>query len=147
MYMAEQRWEILRQIDLQKMPILPKENHLFRWSSFYLGGNVNKQNCCIWGTENPHAPKTNHCLVQILVHRPNWAIFLLKWARRGRYSQWHHYRAMLNEFLFTKIEEDLVSTGQRCVPHTRSYTRCFAPCFWRKNHLFRWSSFWSWRVL
>ena len=25
----------------------------------------------------------------------------------------------------------LVSTGRRYVPHSRSYTRCFAPCFWR----------------
>ena len=31
MYTFEQRWEILRQIDLQKMPILAKKNHLFIW--------------------------------------------------------------------------------------------------------------------
>ena len=37
---------------------------------FDLGGYVNKQNCGIWGTENPHAyieKTTSHCLVQILV--------------------------------------------------------------------------------
>ena len=45
---------------------------------FDLGGYVNKQNCRIWGTENPHAYiekpmhlKTSHCLVQILVQRHN----------------------------------------------------------------------------
>ena len=41
-------------------------------------------------------------------------------------------RAMLNEFLFTKIEEkDIanISTGRRYVPHSWSYTWCFAPCF------------------
>ena len=31
---------------------------------------------------------TSHCLVRILVQRHNWAIFLRKWARRVRYSQW-----------------------------------------------------------
>ena len=41
---------------------------------FDLGGYVSKQNCRTWGTENPHAPKTSHCLVRILVD--NWAILL-----------------------------------------------------------------------
>ena len=36
-------------------------------AQFDLGGNANKQNCRIWGTENPHAPKTSHYLVRILV--------------------------------------------------------------------------------
>ena len=40
-------------IDLQKMPILPKKNHLFRWSSFWSWRIWNKQNCRIWRTENP----------------------------------------------------------------------------------------------
>ena len=29
------------------------------------------------------APKTNNCLVRILVQRHNWAIFLKKWARKN----------------------------------------------------------------
>ena len=52
-------------------------------AQFDLGGYVNKQNCRIWGTENPHAyiekptyPK--RILVRILVQRHNWAIFLGK---------------------------------------------------------------------
>ena len=48
---------------------------------------VNKQNCRIWGTEND-ALKTSLCLVRILVQRHTWAIFIRKWAKRGRYSQW-----------------------------------------------------------
>ena len=47
-YTLEQRWEILREIDLQKI-IFSDEAH------FDLGGYVSKQNCRIWGTENPHA--------------------------------------------------------------------------------------------
>ena len=74
---------------------------------FDLGVYVNKQNCLIWYTENPHsyitgAPKTSHCLA-----RKNWI---------GGYCQ------------------HLVSTGRRYVPHSRSYTRCFAPCFSRSQY-------------
>ena len=42
-------------IDLQKLPIWEKKNFLFRWTHLDLGGYLNKQNCRIWGTENPHA--------------------------------------------------------------------------------------------
>ena len=39
------------------------------------------------------------------------------------------YLTMLNEFLLTKIEgEDIVNT-RRYVPHSQSFTLCFAPCF------------------
>ena len=55
-YTLEQHWEILRQINLQKMPILAKKKIIFSDEAhFDLGGYVNKQNCRIWGTENPHA--------------------------------------------------------------------------------------------
>ena len=73
----------------KKKLIFSDEDHLD------LGGYVNKQNCHIWGTDNQHAYiekptqlKTSHCLVRILIQKNNWAIFLRKWARRGRYSQW-----------------------------------------------------------
>ena len=43
-------------IDLQKMPILAKKKIIFsNEAHFDLGGYVNKLNCRIWGTENPHA--------------------------------------------------------------------------------------------
>ena len=54
-YTLEQRWEILQQIDLQKMPILAKEIIFSDEAHFDLGEYVNKQNCRIWGAENPHA--------------------------------------------------------------------------------------------
>ena len=54
-YTLEQRWEILRQIDLEKMPILAKKI-IFSYEAYFdLGGYMNKQNCRIWDTENPHA--------------------------------------------------------------------------------------------
>ena len=77
-------------IDIQKMPILAKiKNYLFRWSSCkackqaklsHLGHR--KSAGIHWKAD---APKTNHCLVQ---RHHNWAIFLRKLARKGRYSQW-----------------------------------------------------------
>ena len=75
-------------IDLQKMPILAKKNHLFKWSSFWSWWvckqvklpqvRHSKPARIHWKAD---APKTSHCLVQILVQRNNWAIFLRKWAR------------------------------------------------------------------
>ena len=49
-YTPEQRWEILQQIDLQKMPILEKKIIFSYATHFDLGGYVNKQNCRIWRT-------------------------------------------------------------------------------------------------
>ena len=94
-------------IDLQKMPILAKKIIFSYEAHFHLDG-VNKQNYRNWGTENQHA----YIEKPILVQRHNWAIFLLVHKTlRGEY--WQH----------------LVSIGRRHVPHSRSYTRCFAPWF------------------
>ena len=44
MYTLEQHWEVLRQIDLQKMPILPKKKIIFSDEAhFDLGGYVNNK--------------------------------------------------------------------------------------------------------
>ena len=65
-----------------------KKNILFSDEAHYdLGGYVNKQNCNIWGTENPHVyiEKPKHpkrILVRILVQRHNWAIFLRKMSKQ-----------------------------------------------------------------
>ena len=53
-YTLEKRWEILRQIDLQKLPILAKKIIFSDEAHFDLGGYVKKQNCYIWGIENLH---------------------------------------------------------------------------------------------
>ena len=113
---------------------------------FDLGGYVNKQDCCIWGTENPHAyiekpkhPKWITVCFRILVQRHNWAIFLRKWARRGLYSQWRSLSGHVEQIFVHKnwrrgYWQDLVSTLRRYVPYSLSYTRCFAPCFWRSHY-------------
>ena len=107
---------------------------------FDFGGYVNKQNCRIWGTENLHAyidadaPITEHCLGRILVQRHNWAIFLRKWARRGRYRQWrslsgHVERIFIHQKWRGGYWHHLASTGRSYVPHSRSYIRCLRPVF------------------
>ena len=78
-----------------------------------------------------YASKTSHCLVLSLVQRHNWAIFLRKWARRGRYSRW------CNELLFTKIEEEdagniwFQQDGATCPTGEATLD---APCFWISHY-------------
>ena len=125
-YTLEQRWEILPHYF---------ENHgkkiIFSDEAYFkLSGYVNKQNCHIWDTENPQAPKTSHCLVPISrgIIRP---IFFENEQAEAVTVNGDRYRAMLNECCSHRGEywQHLVSTGRRYVTHSRSYTRCFAPCF------------------
>ena len=100
-------------IDLQKMPISAKKISLSAEDRFDLGGYVNKQNCCIWNTENPHA----------YIEKPTQPKRVTVWCgfwSRGIIGPFFfeneqgeevtvnevRYRAMMNEFLFTKIEEE-----------------------------------------
>lgn len=93
--------------DFAKKIIFSDEAH------FDLGGYVNKQNCRIWGTENPHA------YIEKPTHPKRVTVWCGFWSRGiiGPFFfeneqgvavtvNGDRYRAMLNEFLFTKIEED-----------------------------------------
>ena len=57
-FTLEQRWEVgLLDRLTEDDDFGKKKNILFRWiddAHFELGEYVNKQNCGIWGTENPH---------------------------------------------------------------------------------------------
>ena len=65
------------------------------------------------------APKTSHNLVLILIQRHNWAIFLRKWARRGRYSQWRslsgHVERIFHKNWRGGYWQHLVSTAEATV--------------------------------
>ena len=108
---------------------------------FDLGGYVNKQNCRI---ENPHAyiekpthPKTSHCLVRIFQSRGIIGTFIFETEQGEAVTvNRDRYRSMLNEFLFTKIEEKDIGNiwfqqdGATC--HTAEathYVLCFATSF------------------
>ena len=80
---------------------------------FDLGGYINQQNCRIWGTENPHA------YIEMPTHPKRFTVWCGFWSR-GIIEQYFfandqgeavtvngdRYRAILNEFLFTKIEDE-----------------------------------------
>ena len=91
-------------VDLQNMPILAKKI-IFPESSFDLGVCVKKQNCCIWGTENPYAYIENQ------THPKRVTVWCRFWFRYiiGPFVFENeqgvavtvnddHYLAMLNEF-------------------------------------------------
>ena len=93
----------------QKKSIFSVEAH------FVLGRYVNKQNCSIWGTENPHAyiVKPTHPK-RVTVWCEFWSrsiieqFFFKNEQGEAVTVNGDHYRVMLNEFLFTKTEmEDI----------------------------------------
>ena len=95
------------------MPILAKNIIFLDEAHFDLGGYVNKQNRRIWGTENQHAYIEKPMLPKRLTV---WCGF---WSRgiigpfffenkqgEAITVNGDRYQAMLNEFLFAKIEEE-----------------------------------------
>lgn len=80
---------------------------------FHLGGYVNKQNCRIWGTENPHV------VVEKPIHPQRVTVWCGFWSggiigpfffenEEGASVtvNGEHYRAMLSDFFFEQIEEE-----------------------------------------
>ena len=104
-------------IDLQKMPVLTKKTIFSDDAFFDLGGYVNKQNCCIWGTEIPHA------YIERSMHPKRVTVCCGFWPRgiirpfffeneqaEAITVNGDRYWAMLNEFLFIKIKEKILAT-------------------------------------
>ena len=84
-------------IDLQKMSFLAKKIIYSDEAHFEVGEYINKQNSRIWGVENPHA----------YIEKPTHPKRVTLWCGfgYGGIIRIFCYRAMLNEFLFTKVEE------------------------------------------
>ena len=106
-------------------------NHLFRWRSFWYW-RICKQ-AKLWHLRHrkperiywkADAPKTSHCLVRILVH---FSTKMSK-ARQCRSLSGHVEKIFVYKNWRGGYWKHLVSTGQRFGSHSRSYTRCFAPC-------------------
>ena len=108
---------------------------------FDLGSYVNMQNCRIWDTENPHA----------YIEKPTHPKRVTVWCgfmSRGIIGPFFFeneqgeaitvnddcHQAMLNEFLFTKIEEEDVLNIWFQQDGAKCHTRCFVPCFWRSHY-------------
>ena len=101
-------------IDLQKITLLAKKKNIIfsNAAHFDLRGYVNKQNCLIWGIENshPYIEKPKHPkLVTVGCEFWSWGIigtfFFETEKGEAVIVNGNRYRAMVNEFLFTKIKE------------------------------------------
>ena len=108
-YRLQQCWEVVFSYAFGKK----KKNIFSDEAHFDLAGYVNKQYCCIWGTENPHT------YIEKPTHSKRNTVWCGLWSRStiGTFFYENNqgeaatvngdrYRAMLNEFLFTKIEEE-----------------------------------------
>ena len=80
---------------------------------FHLGGYLNKQNCRIWGSENPHITIEQHMHPQhVTVWCGFWSggiigpFFFINEQGDAVIVNSERYCAMLNEFWSPKIEED-----------------------------------------
>ena len=114
--------------------ILAKKKIIFSDEAhFDLGGYVNKQNCRIWDTKNPHAciekltyPK------RVTVQGGFWSrgiiepFFFENEQGQAVTVNGDRYRAMLNKFLFTKIEEEDI--GNIWFQHPKLHSM-FCPLF------------------
>ena len=141
MYTLEQHWEVGLRSTYRRCRFWQKKKIIFSDEAhFDLGGYVNKQNCRIWGTENPQAyiekpthPKRDTVWCGFWSRGIIGPFFFSKMSKERLVTiNGDRYRAMLNEFYKNWKGEywhNLVSTGQCYVPHSRSYTRCFAPVF------------------
>ena len=91
-------------VTLSSCLILAKKIIFSDEAYFDLGGYVNKQNCRIWDTENPHAyiEKPTHPK-RVTVWYGFWCreIFFENEQAQAFTVNGDRYRAMLNEFLFT----------------------------------------------
>ena len=114
-------------IVLQKMAILEKKNIFSDEAHFELGGYVNKQNCRIGGIENPRAyiEKPTHPK-RVFVWCGFWSrgiigpFFFENEQGEAVTVDGDRCRAMMNEFLFTKIEDRIISRRADVVWSPRS---------------------------
>ena len=111
-YTLKQRWEVGLRSTYCRFRFWQKKIIFSDEAYFEFGGCVNKQNCRIWGTENPHAyiekpmhPKRITVWCGFWSRGIIWPFFFENEQGEGVTVNGDRYRAMLNEFLFIKIDE------------------------------------------
>ena len=116
-YTLDQRWEAGLRSTYSRCRFWLKKIMFSDEAHFDLGGYVNKQNCNIWGTENRHA------YIEKVTHTKRVTLWCGFWSRGIIWPFFFdneqleavtvnddRYRAMLYEFLFTKLEEEDIGT-------------------------------------
>ena len=112
-YTPEQRWDKCDCDRLTEDADFGKKKIIFSDKDYFdLGGYANKQTCRIWGTENPQVQPTHPKRITVWSGFQSTGIigsfFFENEQREDVVVNGYRYRAMLNEFLFTKIEvEDI----------------------------------------
>ena len=137
LHTLEQCWEVGPKVaGFGKKIIFSDEVH------FDLVGYVNKQNCRICThlyIEKPTHPKRVNVWCGFWFRGIIGLLFFRKWARRGHYSQWRSLSGHVERIFVHKnwrggYWQHLVSIARHYVAHSRSHTRCVAPCFWRSHY-------------
>ena len=127
-YVCVYAWITLENTATLLLPILTKQIIFSEEAHLNLCGYVNKQNCCICGTKNPHAyiERPTHPK-RVTVWCGFWSrgSFLRKWARRDRWPSLsaHVERIFIHKNWRGGYWQHLVSTRRRYVPPSRSNTR------------------------
>ena len=110
-YTVEQRWEVGLRSTYRRCRFWQKKKKIFSdGAHFDLGGYINKQNCRIGAqktcTHTLKSPRTqNESLFGFWSRGTIWPLFFENEQGEAVTVNGDCYRAILNEFLFTKIEE------------------------------------------
>ena len=112
-YTLAQCWEVGLRSTYRRCRFWQKEVIFSDEAYFVLGRYLNKQSCCIWGPENPHAyiEKPTHPK-RVTVWCRFWStgiigpFFFENEHGEAVTVNGNSYRAMLDKFLFTKIEKE-----------------------------------------
>ena len=145
-YTLEQRYEVGLRLTYRRCRFWQKKIIFSDEAHFDIGRYVKKQNCCMWGTENPQA------YIEKPTHLKPVTVWCRFWSRGiigpfffenkqgeavtvngGRYRA-HVEQIFVHKNLRGGYWQHLVSTGRCYVPHSRSYTRCFALRFYRSHY-------------
>ena len=114
-----------------------KKNHLLGWSSCWCWRVCKQAKLSHLEHRKParipwiaDVLKTSHCLVRILVQWHNSPFFFEN--EEGGSLSGHVERIFVNKNWRGVYWQHLVSIARRYVPHSRSYTPCFALKIWLK---------------
>ena len=122
--------------DLQKMPILAKKKKktFFQMKLILSLADMQTSKIVAFGAQKTRihtlkcrCTQNESLFLADFVQSHNWVIFLRKWARRGRYSQWRSLsRNIETNFCSQKLKRRILTIFANAA--------MFSPCFWRSHY-------------